>query len=681
MRTKTRIIAGIVLLLLNLCVAPDLFSQEKLPLVYSVENTGVDCTKPPLPSFAELPVVKPLTDPFEWSDGSGRDTTFASWERRRNEIKAELEQYEIGPKPERPDTMSATYIDDTLRVYITENGETLTLVSRVTLPAGDGPFPALIGMGGATVSQGNDFFLNKGIALVPFNFSQVMQWQQVRGTEPINRLYPDLTYFGSYAAWSWGVSRLIDGMELVAGDLPIDLAHLAVTGCSFAGKMALWAGALDERIALTIPQESGGGGVAAWRVSNTLGNVETIAATSGVWFLASMKNTFGNANVSKLPMDHHELVAMIAPRAILNIGNPSQVWLAEESGYVSSVAAKKVWENFGIADRFGYSFVTDHPHCALPAVQAPEVEAFVDKFLLGDTLANTNITTNDYGYVRPEYWFEWWGKGDPYFATLDRGESEEYWFEAECGTIGPAWNVRLDTMASNDSYAVPKPGLNSTGSAPEEIEAVLSFTFTVETDTTYYLFGRVDCPTFSNDSYWMKFDDGDFKMVTGIASDGWEWKEFATFDSIAGEHTISFAYREEGAKLDKICISTFGYPPGEKGEVAEFVCTPDTTTIPYTPPTGLNMNNSTGNFNLGQNYPNPLDQTTTIDFEIPWNTYVSLKVYSVLGEEIGELAGREYTAGRHTVEFDARDLAQGIYFYTLEADGFSASRMMILQTE
>ena len=93
------------------------------------------------------------------------------------------------------------------------------------------------------------------------------------------------------------------------------------------------------------------------------------------------------------------------------------------------------------------------------------------------------------------------------------------------------------------------------------------------------------------------------------------------------------------------------------------------------------MNNSTGNFNLGQNYPNPLDQTTTIDFEIPWNTYVSLKVYSVLGEEIGELAGREYTAGRHTVEFDARDLAQGIYFYTLEADGFSASRMMILQTE
>ncbi len=74
---------------------------------------------------------------------------------------------------------------------------------------------------------------------------------------------------------------MIDGLELVRNELPIDLKHLAVTGCSFAGKMALFAGAFDERIALTIAQESGGGGAAAWRVSETLGNVETLGKARG----------------------------------------------------------------------------------------------------------------------------------------------------------------------------------------------------------------------------------------------------------------------------------------------------------------------------------------------------------------------------------------------------------------
>ena len=53
---------------------------------------------------------------------------------------------------------------------------------------------------------------------------------------------------------------------------------MAISGCSFAGKMALFAGAFDERIALTIAQEPGGGGVNAWRVSETLENVETLGA-------------------------------------------------------------------------------------------------------------------------------------------------------------------------------------------------------------------------------------------------------------------------------------------------------------------------------------------------------------------------------------------------------------------
>ena len=378
-------------------------AQER-PLVYDAENS-VAPFEVFLPSFEELPVIETLPDPFAWSDGSGRSTRFEDWGRRRMEIGAEIQRYEIGKKPERPDSITADYRNDTLRVHITVNGETLTLTSAIILPEGEGPFPAVIGIGRPSGSLPPHLFTSRNIAQISFNFTEVMAWQQKRGEEPINRLYPDLIHMGAYSAWSWGVSRLIDGLELVKDQLPVDLRRLAITGCSFAGKMALYAAAFDERIALTIAQESGGGGAAAWRVSETLGEVETLARTSHVWFMEEMFQ-FSDA-VGKLPFDHHELMAMIAPRALLCLGNPDYEWLADESGYVSSKAAKKVWETFGIADRFGFSIVADHGHCMLPEVQQPEVEAFLDKFLLGYKTVNTNIEIHPYPEVDYRKWIQW----------------------------------------------------------------------------------------------------------------------------------------------------------------------------------------------------------------------------------------------------------------------------------
>jgi hypothetical protein len=225
----------LLLLLLNTFLVVNSFAQ-KVPLVYNIENTGASFGKPVLPTLDELPIIQPLTDPFMWSDGSGHSTKFSDWSHRRAEIGAEIEHYEIGPKPDRPDTITASYSRDTLTVNIIVNGKTLTLTSKVILPAGDGPFPAVIGMGFGTGSLLPDLFTSRGIAQIPFNFGQVMAWEQKRGNEPINKLYPNLTYMGAYSAWSWGVSRLIDGLELVSTDLKIDLKHLAVTGCSFAGR-------------------------------------------------------------------------------------------------------------------------------------------------------------------------------------------------------------------------------------------------------------------------------------------------------------------------------------------------------------------------------------------------------------------------------------------------------------
>lgn len=221
-----------------------------------------------------------------------------------------------------------------------------------------------------------------------------MSHTQKRGNEPINRLYPEQTEMGSYCAWSWGISRLIDGLEKVGKKSRIDLSHLAISGCSFAGKMALFAGAFDERIALTIAQEPGGGGVNAWRVSETLENVETLGRTNYAWFLESMRQ-FAGKNVNRLPIDHHELAALIAPRALLVLGNTDYEWLAEESNYVSCQAARMVWKAFGIEDRMGFSIQGGHMHCMLPKSQYPEVEAFIDKFLLGKTDVDTFVTKAD----------------------------------------------------------------------------------------------------------------------------------------------------------------------------------------------------------------------------------------------------------------------------------------------
>src|SRR4029077_17392939 len=188
----------------------------------------------------------------------------------------------------------------------------------------------------------------------------------------------------------------IDGLELVKSKLPIDLKHLAVTGCSYAGKMALISGAFDERIALTIAQESGGGGATAWRVSETLGDVEKLGATSYQWFKDDMVQ-FAGLNVSKLPEDHHELMAMVAPRALLVTGNTDYMWLANPSCYVSARAAKEVYKTFGVSDRMGFYIDGGHGHCAIPENQRPAIEAFVDKFLLGKAHVNTDtVTINPY---------------------------------------------------------------------------------------------------------------------------------------------------------------------------------------------------------------------------------------------------------------------------------------------
>ena len=356
---------------------------SQFPLAYPVEHTGAAFAKPAMPEAHQLPVIKELPDPLKGVNG------FNDWSRRRSEIAALIQHYGIGEKPAvKKESVKARMSGDTLIVDVTVNGETLTLRSEINYPkTGKAPYALMIGS--SMISLPRQLFVDRPIATMNFHEKQVNDYGQwgkhhERGEHHFDRLYPQLKDNGAYSEWAWGFSRLIDGLEQLGPEVTkIDTKRIGVTGCSYAGKMALYCGAFDERVALTIAQEPGGGGAAAWRISHLQDSVENIDKTDYHWFLESQRENFHGDSVYQLPYDQHELCALICPRALLLLGNPDYKWLADEAMLVSAKAAKKVWERFGIADRMGWSVVGGHGHCQLPECQWPEVLAFIDKFLLG----------------------------------------------------------------------------------------------------------------------------------------------------------------------------------------------------------------------------------------------------------------------------------------------------------
>jgi hypothetical protein len=380
---KQPIIAALPALVLALIAAMPVSAQK---YNFDVENLGQSCNA----AYKALGTANSaLPDPFAMHSGT-RITDKSEWACRRNEVKKDLEQYEIGPKPDPSTaTVAATLSGSTLTVKVTTKDGTINLTSTVS---GSGECVA-IGMNG---SAGNI----SGCKQIPFNHDQVVTYANGGGShnlnDPFYTVYPDLkNKIGKYAAWSWGISRLIDGIVQVKTQLGVDVSKIGIQGCSYAGKMALFGGALDERVTLTVVQESGGGGINAWRTSKaftarTGTNIEKIDNTNYSWFLSSMKNL----NPDQLPHDHHQLIALIAPRPVIILGNPDMEWLGDESGYKSTIAARKVWQAFGVADYFGFDFAAGHNHCAASSSQATNVTAFVNRFLKGQSNVNTKIEAN-----------------------------------------------------------------------------------------------------------------------------------------------------------------------------------------------------------------------------------------------------------------------------------------------
>src|SRR5690606_27948087 len=149
--------------------------------------------------------------------------TRAQWVCRRAEISAMLQKWEAGIKPPKPASVTGTATANGIEVTVSDGaGKTLKFSASISLPGDEGPYPAMIGLAGGSLPQNT--LKNLGIAIINFGNDQMGNQSGARGTGQFFDFNGKVDA-GALLAWSWGVSRLIDALE-VTPEANVDPTHL-----------------------------------------------------------------------------------------------------------------------------------------------------------------------------------------------------------------------------------------------------------------------------------------------------------------------------------------------------------------------------------------------------------------------------------------------------------------------
>ncbi|MEU4476232.1 cellulose binding domain-containing protein [Micromonospora sp. NPDC023888] len=356
----------------------------------TVEDEGADCVVSGLPDLNSLPTNAKLPNPFQKLNGA-TITTRSDWRCRRAEIRELAEKFVFGEKPAKPATVTGTVSNTTITVNVSQSGRSSSFSARVELPSGTGPFPAVVVVGGF----GADTATIKAAGAAVISYDPLAVGRE--GTPRNNKqgafysIYGSSSSTGLLAAWSWGVSRIIDVIEQ-SGSTILKPDAMGVTGCSRYGKGAFAIGAFDQRIALTMPIESGSAGVPIFRGIPGEG-AQSLSSAYGEqpWLGDAFGSFTGNPN--RLPVDTHEMVAMVAPRGLFIMDNPHIANLGPRSASVAALAGAEVYRALGAGDNISYwSDVQDGTHCANRPDWRTPLQNNIRKFL--------SKTGNEPGVIR-----------------------------------------------------------------------------------------------------------------------------------------------------------------------------------------------------------------------------------------------------------------------------------------
>lgn len=165
--------------------------------------------------------------------------------------------------------------------------------------------------------------------------------------------------------------------------------------------------------------------------------------------------------------------------------------------------------------------------------------------------------------------------------------------------------------------------------------------------------------------------DGSNTIRLCIGTTGLPFRIFRTTDlgTTWTEETLPSLGQTNGIHHMQFLNSSLGYSGGGAG-----------TFMRYNGPSGVTNSNVTTpeNFILEQNFPNPFNPNTIINYELKTAAFISIKVYDELGKEISSFVNRKQDAGKYSINFDAKELSSGLYFYTLETDNYKDVKKMVL---
>jgi len=191
-----------------------------------------------------------------------------------------------------------------------------------------------------------EYAISRGYAIAAINVSAEVDPDEPDAKTGIRAFYKnnyrdaDELSWGTISAWAWAGQRAVDYFET---DPDINMDQIAVIGHSRGGKTSLWAGAQDQRIAITCPNDAGEGGPALSH--RLLGEyVSNLNSKFPHWFTDNYNKYSGNE--LSMPFDQHMVVALVAPRGYHGGNATRDLWADPRGSWLSLIEASKVWEMY-----------------------------------------------------------------------------------------------------------------------------------------------------------------------------------------------------------------------------------------------------------------------------------------------------------------------------------------------